>query len=702
MIINFRCKRAKEEHRYIEPFIRFYVSRYSPRTQRIDIECPDEVSQGKAPDYFLIQPKIGIEVKQVYERNQLERITSVAHNFKRLQDALDTLAGEDQELDGLYFLLCPWDLRIERGKEPSIARDIINGLKQGRQEITVNSYTFRVIGTQKNEKGVILTGSVGPGEWFSPAETIVQNIKDKLAIADKQLGSLTGKAEIRILLLVNKYFFGHKTDHFIEALASLHQDLLRYHNIDEIWLQIEKANGQFYHELVYRRELITSLERGKVEKDVPIYLYQKWFYPLAKLGDKQKEALFATLKQLLKRKKPHEIFADKSAREEMVKLGTWLAEKKRYKDVVWIVEKFINDPDPEEPERYSGSTGSNYHQQIAEGMEPPVIATVLGRLCWVIKALVLDKDYIGKALVYTEKLLKHPNLYVKLQAIFPLVEIAARRQWLTGWGKRPRAGEYKKFHELVFSLVDLVARNPSYKAIARWLCHVFAYYKDLSTSEAEQVLDSLKITEESGHLFIYFAIFRERHYKDLKVEYNPEGFKKKLEEIILNRDDRFCSLRAVIASSFWKILENDRNEFEVISPYIDLFLDEPYERNVYMYLENIIRDWIERKPDICVPWYKKMLARVSEYAERLERLGENGGLWLMHTEPIIESIAKKKPNEVSGVVKELVSLWEKGVQIGNIIEILRRYNLMVDLRSTSKIRGKIRASYGWIRKAKPR
>lgn len=200
--------------------------------------------------------------------------------------------------------------------------------------------------------------------------------------------------------------------------------------------------------------------------------------------------------------------------------------KKRFGDVIWIIDKFIDDPDPQEPEKYSGDPKFNYHQQIAGGEDPHIITTVLGHLAWVVQKLAVNKSYITQALDYTKKLLSHKNLYVKLQAIIPLIEISARRQWLDGWGKRPREGQYKEFHKIVFDLINLVRENSNYKAIAKWLCHVFAYYKDLSTKEAEQVLDALKITDEAAGLFVYFGIFRQRHYKDQDIEYNGHRLEK--------------------------------------------------------------------------------------------------------------------------------------------------------------------------------
>jgi len=246
----------------------------------------------------------------------------------------------------------------------------------------------------------------------------------------------------------------------------------------------------------------------------------------------------------------------------IIRLGEHLAAKNRFNDVIWIIDKFIDDPDPEEPEQYSGEPDFNYHQKIANGEDPFVITTVLGHLAWLVQKLAIQKEYIGKALNYTEKLLSHKNLYVKFQAIIPLVEIAARRQWLDGWGKRPRESEYKKFHSMIFDLVELVSQNPNYKAIANKLVLVFSYYKDLSTEEADEVLNTLKITNESAGLFVYFGIFRQRHYKDQHIEFDGKKFENKLWEIIKSNTEDNIELKERISCHFWQISKENKDEFE--------------------------------------------------------------------------------------------------------------------------------------------
>ncbi len=701
---NFKNCQQKREDKNIKPFAEFYLSSYFPKIKEIDIDCPDKNSQQKFPDYFLTQLKILIEVKEVHEREELEQSMSRGYNTKRLQEELDKRTKDSKFPKGIYFLNFPWHLKIKAGQEKIIADSIINVLQSNQKNISVEGVgDFEVISkSEGKENKIALAASMGPVKSINPAGTIHQNIGPKITTANKQLGALT--ADRKILLLVNKYFFGDRTNDFIEALTYSYKDLLSYKNIEEIWLQFESRDGQFFHELLYSYDFLASFDKKKLK---PLnkqhkQLFEKWFYLLGKLGDEHKEKLFFALKQFLKDKKPYQLFTDKFTREEMTRLGIWLAEKERFNDAIWVIDKFIDDPDPEEPEKYSGDPKFNYHQQIIDGEDPHIITTVLGHLAWVIQKLAVLKNYIVKALGYTQKLLSHKNLYVKLLAIIPLIEIATRRQWLDGWGKRPRSSEYKKFHKSVFDLVNLVAKNPNYKAIAKWLCHIFAYYKDLSTREAEQVLNALKITDEAAGLFVYFGIFRQRHYKDQDIEYNGQKLEKKLKEIIEGSNEEYQRLRASITWYLWKVLDENRNEFETIQPYIDLIFKQPYQRDIYDDVERIISSWIKDKPDICIQWYKQMLSKISDFAKHTEKLQFQGGLWLMYTEEIVEAIAKHNSNELLGIMEKLVSFWGKGIFIGSPKRLFESYKLVSDEKLRIDIKKKFQKWYDVMRKLNPK
>jgi len=709
IIIKINCKKEKKENKNIKPFVQFYFSNIDieNKIKTIKITCPDEECRNsRRPDYFLVQPKIAVEVKGVYDKNWISRAASTNKNVERLQREINTIVRKEN-FKNTYLIEYSWGLRIKKGEEKKVAQEIVNSIRNNQYEFIINGVgEFKVVEKIGSKETKIFLAFSGHGGIIDSIGIISQNIKPKIVEVNEKFENFKKNSKEKInkniLLLVNKYIFG-ELNNFIAALSYSYNDLLKCENIDEIWLQNENINHQFYHYLLYKKDFLQSFDKCnfKTITEDEIYLFEKWFSPLSRLGDEYKEKLFIVLRQFLKdkNKKPYEVFENESIREEMVRLGEWLIENKKFDDTIWIIEKFIDDPDPQEPENYSGDPKFNYHKQIENGEYPIIITTVLGQLAWVISKLAQHQEYINKALEYTEKLLKHKNLYVKFQAVIPLIEIAARRQWLKGWGIRPRNSEYKKFHELVFSLLKLVKKNPNYKAIAKQLCYVFSYYKDLSTEEAEQVLDTLKITDESASLFIYFAIFRQRHYKDQNIEYNSQKLEEKLKEILQNQNDEYSQLQAKIVWYFWKILEQYKNEFETIKQYIDLVLEQPYQKDIHVNIAQIVSDWIEEQPSVCIQWYNKLMSKLFDFIKESRK---SIPLWLMYTEEIIEEIARHEPNELIEIMGKLIFLWEKGAYIGDLKRLFESYKLVTDEKLKVEIKEKIKDFYNSMKKLHPK
>lgn len=708
MKINIICKKPKRENKYIKPFAEFYVSSYFPKIKEIEIDCPDKNNQTKQPDYFLIQPKILIEIKEVHERKELETSIAWIKNIDRLEKELDS--RDLSNIHGSYLVYTPKMIRVKNRDVSRIVDEILEAILKNQLEVEIKEVgKFKV--DRYFEKGNAVSFSPTPeARWINAPETINRNIKNKIKTANNQLGSFkNNRVNKNILLLIKKYLYGAKISDFIEALTYSYNNLLKYKNIDEMWLQLETRDGKFLHTLIYTRNFITSFDEKSIKVDSQtIDVFEKWFYPLTKLEDKYKKKLFIALKRLLKNKKPHQLFPNRFTREVMVRLGIWLAKEEKFNDVIWIIDKFINDPSPGEPEKYKGDPRFNYHKRIVKGEDPNIITTVLGHLAWVIQRLALqkkkkNKKYVIKSLAYTKNLLKnHKNLYVKKQAIVPLTEIAVRRQLLDGYGKRPYQGTYKEFNKLVFDLVKLVKKNPEYKAIAKWLSHIFAYYKDLSTQEVKQVLDSLKVSDESAPLFVYFGIFRQRHYRDQPIKFNGGELDKKLKEMIKSGNKNYWRLRASIAWHFWKILEKNRNEFNTLKPYIDLFLEQPYQRDIYDDIERIISDWIKDKPEICIQWYKSMLSQISKFLAKKKHIHPWEGLWLMSTEEVVEAIVRHNPDEVLEIMEKLVSAWKKLAFIGNPKRLFESYKLISDNEQKLKIKKKFQEWHRSMKKLNPR
>jgi len=697
-IIDLLPKIKKEEDKDFKRFTDFLF--FTGIKKIVVKDKPDKTKTGRF-DYFIRiddDKNIALEFTQIFEKDE-QRLRSIqwGNLVGAFRSELKKYLSKHKKFPwtGIWNIETPEGFGATKNKAKNIAYkntiSLIEAIEKGKSSIKVTGFLLKLRRITDNPRGDLYFSTSLKAGSIDPASDLEPKLRKKLLEKNKQLEI---KDAEKVLVIINKYIFG-ETRELISALSRV-EELWNYKNLDKIYFETSPSNFI----LVFTKELRECWVSRKVSTDINLLgPFQLW---INNLRNKNPKNTFLIVKKLLKKEEPHKLIPDSFAREEVIHLSDWLIDQKQYKDIIWIIDKFLDDPDPEEPEKYSGDPKFNYHQQIADGEDPHIITTVLGHLAWVVQKLAVNKSYIAQALDYTKKLLSHKNLYVKLQAIIPLIEISARRQWLDGWGKRPREGQYKEFHKIVFDLIDLVKENPNYKAIAKWLCHVFAYYKDLSTSEAEQVLDALKITDEAAGLFVYFGIFRQRHYKNQDIEYNGQRLEKKLKQIIKNSKEDHQRLRASITWHLWKILDENRNEFETIQPYIDLLLEQPYQRDVYDDIERIISGWIKDRPDICIQWYKQMLSKVSDFAEHTGKLQLQAGLWLIYTEEIVETIARYSQNELLEIMGKLVSLWEKGVFIGSPKRLFESYKLVSAENQRIETKKKFQKWYNSMRRLNPK
>ena len=177
---------------------------------------------------------------------------------------------------------------------------------------------------------------------------------------------------------------------------------------------------------------------------------------------------------------------------------------------------------------------------------------------------------------------------------------------------------------------------------------------------------------------------------------------KKLKEIIINKDEKYKKLQANIARYLWKILNENRNEFETIKPYIDLILKQPYQKDIYISIEKIISDWIKDKPEICIKWYQKMLNNISKFLKRKEAFQYQGIVWLVATEKIIEEIARSRPKILLKIVKTLIDFWKKGIYIGSPKKLFESFKLIQDEKQKVKVKKEFQVLYNSIKKLNPK
>ncbi|OGH29158.1 MAG: hypothetical protein A3A58_02120 [Candidatus Blackburnbacteria bacterium RIFCSPLOWO2_01_FULL_41_27] len=676
----------KAEDVSIIPFLEFYY--YSEKD--ISFTAVNE-DGGKRPDYHIQTDNSLVEVKEIHDKESNQKHAQWGKIASKLQKAVDNNQLINK-VKGTFLVNTPelFKTPTEQKAFESASSQVLQAVIDNKKEVKVFGVDFEINKVSKQES-VVVFGSHGSGGSIDPANIVYQNIKDKIATANQQLGNQPQdiQPKKRILLLVNKYYFPLWNWDLFKAISRVYKELLTYVNIDEIWYQFETKDKGFVHKLLYRKTFFEQFEASNFTdyNADDLELFANWFSAMSEMGEEEKNKLLMALRYFLKDKRPYQIFLNSQTREEMVRLGLWLAEKELFNDAIWLVEQFIIDNDPPLPEDYKGDEKFNYHKQVLNNEDVNIITTVLGHLAWVIQKLAVRKNYIVKALEFTQILLNHPNLYVKLQGVIPLVEIAARRQWLEEYDKENNTKHYSEFRKLAFNLLD---KYSQYRAIANSSTHVFYYFKDINTKEAIKVLDKLKGAREAAALFVYFGIFRERHFKD-KVLFDPKPLRRKLILAIKDNQKEYEDLQGSIAWNFWRILAETPDEFNTLKPYIDLFFRLPYSKRYYSSLERIIEEWIERKPEICISWFINSIEKLLDYVDNNEMTARN--TWIEPEKPL-QFIASNKPSMLVGLVGKLVKLWKHGAFVGSPREIFETYRLVQDINTKNKIRDQFKLWYG--------
>lgn len=675
----------KAEDVSIIPFLEFYYK----SIKEVSFVAISEDGE-KRPDYFISVDDCLVEVKEIHDKESNQKHAQWGKIASKLQKSVDN-NELISKVKGTFLVNTPelFKTPTEQKAFESASNQVLQAVIDNKKEVKVFGVNFE-INKVSNQESVVVFGSHGSGGSIDPANIVYQNIKDKIATANQQLGNHPRdiQPKKRILLLVNKYYFPLWNWDLFKAISRVYKELLTYANIDEIWYQFETKDKGFVHKLLYRKTLFEQFEASNFKdyNSDDLELFANWFSAMSEMGEEEKNKLLVALKHFLTNKKPYQIFRNSQTREEMVRLGLWLAEKESFNDAIWIIEQFITDNDPPLPKDYKDDEKFNYHKQVLNNEDVNIITTVLGHLAWVIQKLAVRKNYIVKALEFTRMLLNHPNLYVKLQAIIPLIEIAVRRQWLEEYDKENNTEYYKEFREVSFNLLDEYSQ---YKAIANSLTHVFYYFKDISTEETIKVLDKLKDAREAAALFVYFGIFRERHFKN-KVPFDPKPLRESFISIIKDKQEKYEDLRGSIAWNFWRILAETPDEFDTLKPYVDLFFSLSYNKRYYSSLERIIEEWIERKPEICISWFTTSIEKLLDYVGNNETTARN--TWI-EPEKALQFIASNNPSMLIEVVEKLVELWKLGAFVGSPREIFETYKLVQDTNTKNKIRDQFKLWY---------
>jgi hypothetical protein len=406
------------------------------------------------------------------------------------------------------------------------------------------------------------------------------------------------------------------------------------------------------------------------------------------------EELKKDLKRNYKKQKYGKIynkFNSSGARENIVEFASSLARSGMVKEALDIIEIFINDPHPfwpnsKDPEDPNGEF--NYHKKIKEGNDDPIIRTVRGWCGWTLLQCSRPEggDFIKKMINIAKELIKDDNLLVVKYGAFALSGLARNRlavwpnnkkKLFFGSDKKEALNNAKQVEKLAFEFLkkvkNLKEESPkSLSVMSSLIMKVFNHIRALNQEDAKKLIDSLynlgsPVIEKTAALFIYFALFRSKHYKDWKwkeeglyddlEDFNPNYFQKMLDKSIRIDDNtrqsfasRFQSLVGEV-EKFKKLeyFETFNISFKYLKKLIDRYDRETFFQ-VYMFINSNIKNNTKIKKEEnnekfkkCHNLWIKCLKKEKEYCENQEEdtLRSNFRFYYNNYE-ILEEVYKQK------------------------------------------------------------
>lgn len=672
----------KLEAEALKTFLKLYFG-----GENVSFQKPSEEGM---PDGYVPEKQLLIEVKELHDRNQINQFAKWSTVIGKLQKAVNKVL-KNKPINGAYLIDTPEDVSspTETEKFDMGATEVVEAVCNGESKVDVFGQAFKITKIS-NEGNHITFGNIGKGGSFNAADTIYENLNQKILKANQQLEKFSklNKVKKRILLISNQYNLLTWDWDLFKGMGYLYNELRESKSIDEIWFLYPKASDEDKIKLIYKKSLFDKYETEKIGSLTlqDSELYANWFSVLVERDSTNEKRLINSLKAILGDKEPYKVFPTPDTRIEMVRFGNHLIEKENYSDALWLVNKFINDPSPCDPPA-EGREGYEYHRTIKDAVKPEThaIVTVKGHLAWTVQLLANKKETIEQAYTLTKnELLRTKNLYVLFQWLIPLIEISSKRFWL----KEVNKELYWDFRELCFQILN---KYSTYPDISKELVHLFYYLRELDSKEAMVVIDKLISAEDIEAIILYYALFRKNNFTDKKYleefgAYEDEPVRNFLSNLIENTSPEYDIVRSGIAWNFWKILSEDKKNLEMFLPYINkFFMSLSYKRHISDNLERIVEDIFDYNSDQALVWLKQILESTTTYLAKRPDVGRD--VWLTcDTEELTSKIANKYPEQLEGIINLLFEIWKYGAYVGTPSKILESYKFISDenLRNTLK------------------
>lgn len=345
------------------------------------------------------------------------------------------------------------------------------------------------------------------------------------------------------------------------------------------------------------------------------------------------------------------------SREAIVEFANVLAKHKKIPEAMRIVRIFVKDSDPSTPAKVDPRDPEgkyDEHKRIEQGEDTHAITTVRGQCAWVLMecAILQGREYIGEIIDLTEKLTQDRNYYIQLMSCYPLSQLARNRLAVMPDNRErlffnkdtKKALEMAKRVEKIglkllrkFSALDQKPRD----VLMKVLLQVFGHIRGLNEDNARILLETIlqcdeEVISEAAPLFIYFAEFRQKSFKDWKWKmrglyddlesFNNKPFQELLINILKRGNNKinssfvrhFCTL--VEKSLPEKPSMNDvgkyNEAFEISNRYLNILVknyDHQTFENIYSFIQENISDQFEE----CYKLWQECLEKERSVVRRM-------------------------------------------------------------------------------------
>ncbi len=428
----------------------------------------------------------------------------------------------------------------------------------------------------------------------------------------------------RIILIVN---WALLVDHsnMIEACSLV--DFSQFENIDKVYFEVSQ-NGQVH--LVYDRAIYAAF---RPDGEPPKQIEQLFISWLANHLNRKEIQAFRLVRKITEQQKSL-LWLPAPSREQLISLGEDFLKNGESEELYWIIENLKGDPEPSVGNTADDPEGKfNDHLRTKQGETSRLIRSVRGRLCWLLMQILTHpriEDY-DRVFDIVEKFATEENLYVRLHATVPLIELARRRFAKVDANTRFMSDRLAdRIKTLALRMID---ENITYPTVLEWAAHVIVCIPDLDHGTALRTIKQLLTIDQSeaasdiSWMMIYFAFNRENRFEQLDP-FKSDDIRSLLKDRLANGSER---LRATTAKHFKEILDRNEIGFDTLVPYLEATVNGSSDRAVNHHFYGIAAKQAATHPDT--------VGRLVELAVLGElKLLDSGGREVWHPKDFSEAL----------------------------------------------------------------